>query len=220
MELRDYLVEIASQLTNELTPVLALKGVTSNSELLGQYTEAAIRGLVRRIVQPMRVCTGAVLDHPLPPKLKQVDLIVWAPCPAPALFEMEGFGLVPKSSAFGVLEVKRSNYKGIEKELEEFHALVDSKTIVADYDYAASVRDLSISPGLAVVCLLDRPVSSRLQALLSARKAVAIFDKQGEKPKPRAKDVLTLVNFLYFVTWRYHFRRSSPAFAQLNTDAL
>src|SRR5689334_25424488 len=99
MDLSNYLQAVANQLVNELTPILDVKGVTSNSELLGAYTEAAVRNLVHRIVQPMRVCTGAVLDHPVPRVLRQIDLIIWAPFPVPAIFEIDGFGLVPKSSA-------------------------------------------------------------------------------------------------------------------------
>jgi len=121
MQLQEYLnTVVAEQLVSELKPILAIKGVTSNTDLLGKYTEAAVRSLVHRIVQPMRVSTGAVLDHPMPVPLRQIDIIVWAPFPAPALFDVEGFGLVPKSSAFGVIEVKRSNYSGVEEQFEVF----------------------------------------------------------------------------------------------------
>src|SRR5262245_2674156 len=101
MEVKQYLDTVAAQLVNELNPILEIKAVTKNTDLLGKYTEAALRSLVHRIVQPMRLSTGAVLDYPLPIPLRQLDMIIWAPFPAPALFEVEGFGLVPKSSAFG-----------------------------------------------------------------------------------------------------------------------
>ena len=114
MELQQYLDMFAAQLINELKPILEIKGVTTNADLLGKYTEAAVRSLVHRMVHPMRLSTGAVLDYPIPNKLRQIDLIIWAPFPAPALFDVEGFGLVPKSSAFGVMEIKRSNYRGVE----------------------------------------------------------------------------------------------------------
>jgi hypothetical protein len=104
MELKEYLGMIAEQLVNELRPILNVKGVTSNPDLLGRYAEAAVRNLVRRVVHPMRVSAGAVLDYPVAVLLRQIDLIIWAPFPAPAVFDVEGFGLVPRSSAFGVIE--------------------------------------------------------------------------------------------------------------------
>src|SRR5437867_3277174 len=132
MEIREYLDTVAAQLVNELQPILSIKGVTANTDLLGKYTEASVRSLVHRIVHPMRVSTGAVLDHPLPVPLRQIDIIIWAPFPAPALFDVQGFGLVPKSSAFGVIEVKRSNYSSVDEHLEGFFADVDARKIVAD----------------------------------------------------------------------------------------
>src|SRR4051794_23902193 len=100
MDIGAYLDTVATQLVNELQPILAIKGVAANTELLGNSTEAAIQGLVHRIVHPMRVCTRAVLDPPLPVQLRQIDIIVCAPYPVPALFDGKGFGLVPKSNAF------------------------------------------------------------------------------------------------------------------------
>src|SRR5262245_32821029 len=106
----DFLETLSEQLVNELNPILKVKGVTSSTDLLGKYTEAAVGNLVRRIVHPMRVCTGAVFEDLVPNPLRQIDLIVWAPFPIPAIFEVEDFALVHKDSAFGVIEVKRSNY--------------------------------------------------------------------------------------------------------------
>jgi hypothetical protein len=81
----------------------------------------------------MWVSTGAVIDYPVPPgEWRQIDIIIWAPFPAPATFDVERFGLVPRSSAFGVIEVKRSNYHDVERKLEEFLADVQSHKIVAD----------------------------------------------------------------------------------------
>jgi hypothetical protein len=173
MDLPDYLGAVASQLVSELTPILAIKGVTTNTDLLGKYTEASVRSLVNRIVHPMHVSTGAVLDHPIPVPLRQIDLIVWAPFPAPAIFEVGGFALVPKSSAFGVIEVKRSNYSGVEESLESFLADVQSRKIVAGP--SGPMADYTATPGLGLVSVLETPPSTRLQALIDQRTVVAIF---------------------------------------------
>ncbi len=217
MDLRDYLGTFAAQLVDELKPILAVKGVTSNTDLLGRYTEAAIQSLVNRIVQPMRVCSGAVLDHPVPNTLRQIDLIIWAPLPLPAIFQVEGFGLVPKSSAFGVIEVKRSNYNGVEDKLESFLADVEARKIVAEP--AGPMRDYQFRPGIGIVCIIEGSPSSRLATLIEEDKVVAIFERQGETTKVRPRDVIVLVNFLHAVTWRYRVQSSGPGFPQIGTEA-
>jgi hypothetical protein len=68
----------------------------------------------------MRVSTGTILDYPLASKLPPIALIIWTPFPSPAIFEVGDFALVPKSSAFGLIEVKRSNYPETETAFEAF----------------------------------------------------------------------------------------------------
>jgi hypothetical protein len=218
MEVRKFLGAIATQLVSELTPILDVKGVTTNPVLLGSYTEAAVRNLVHRIVQPMRICTGAVLDLPMPVSLRQIDIIIWAPYPAPAIFEVEGFGLVPKSSAFGVLEVKRSNYRDAVKQLEGFLADVEAKRIVAEP--AGPMEDYRRNAGLGVISVLESAPSSKLQALMDKEKVVAIFETFGDQPRVREKDVLVLVNFLHYITWRYRVHSSRPGYPQIDTTTL
>jgi hypothetical protein len=166
----------------------------------------------------MRICTGAVLDLPIPNPLRQIDIIIWAPYPAPAIFEVEGFGLVPKSSAFGVLEVKRSNYGDAVDKLEGFLADVEAKRIVAEP--AGPMEDYKRSAGLGVISVLETAPSSRLQALIEEEKVVAIFENFGDKPRVRTKDVLVLVNFLHYITWRYRVHSSRPGYPQIDTTSL
>lgn len=221
MELRHYLGTVAAQLVTELTPILEIKGVTSNTDLLGKYTEASIRSLVHRIVQPMRVSTGAVLDYPLPTVLRQIDLIIWAPFPVPAIFEVEGFGLLPKSSAFGVIEVKRSNYPKATAQLESFLADVDSRKVVADYDpWLSPFQDGAKSPGIGIICVLESAPSKQLAKLIAADRVVAVFERVGGKTSVRPRDVFVLVNFLHFVTWRDRASSANSNFPQINLDAL
>ena len=120
LTVEEYLSGIAQQIVHELEPILKVKEVTINSALLGSYTEAAVRRLIQRVVAPMHVSTGAVIDYPMPDQLRQIDVIVCEPFPAPAVFEGGEFALVPRSSAFGIMEIKRSNYSDIDHELEEF----------------------------------------------------------------------------------------------------
>jgi hypothetical protein len=119
MSVEEYLSKvIAPALAKELELITTIKEVTRNSALLGDYAEAALRRLIRRVVPPLRVSHGAIIDYPMPQMLKQLDVILWASFPAPSVFEVDDFGLVPRSSAFGALEIKRSNYSGVDAEFE------------------------------------------------------------------------------------------------------
>jgi hypothetical protein len=211
MSVKEYLSKhIAAQLVQELEPILQIKEVTSNTELLGAYTEAALRRLSRRVVYPLHVSTGAVLDYPMPSPLKQIDLIIWAPFPAPSVFEVDDFALVPRSNAFGAIEIKKSNYSGTDKDLEKF---VDTApALIAAPE--ASVGD-SRSAAMGVICVIDRTPSLRLEKLLEEDKATAIFDKRRSRISVRSKDVLRLINFLHYVSWRYRRRASRTEFPQL-----
>ena len=87
MKPQEYLEFVASQLVEEIRPSAGLTRLTSNSKLLGAYTEAAVRRLVARVVSPLQVSTGSVTDVELSASgedLPDLDTIVWAPCPAPA----------------------------------------------------------------------------------------------------------------------------------------
>jgi hypothetical protein len=210
MSVKDYLSNvIVPALTKELELILTVKEVTRNNDLLGDYAEAALRRLTRRVVDPLRVSKGAVIDYPMPEMLKQIDLIVWAPFPAPSVFEVDNFGLVPRSSAFGAMEIKRSNYSGVDSQLEEF---------------AQSGPDL-IATGetgqprvMGVICVIEGKPSSRLEALFTNGSAVALFDKSSSEVVVRPKDVLRLINFLHRVVRFYHRQATLSPQMELKTD--
>jgi hypothetical protein len=211
MSVKDYMTEvIAPALVKELELILTIKGVTRNTDLLGHYTEAALRRLTRRVVQPLRVSKGAVIDYPLPEKLKQIDLIVWAPFPAPSIFEVDDFGLVPRSSAFGLMEIKRSNYKAAASELENF--MKSGPTLIGSGEGDALLRIIG------VVCVLEKKPSTRLKKLFDAGRVVALFDKTSSKVVLRPKDILRLINFLHRVVRFYHRQATLSPDVELRTD--
>ena len=211
MTVDEYLSGIAQQLVHELEPILKVKEVTSNSTLLGAYAEAAVRRLASRVVAPKRVSTGAVINYPMPRQLRQVDVILWAPFPAPGIFEVADFALVPRSSAFGLMEIKRSNYSDAATKLEAF---------TAEAPHLAAQRHPAVAgderhPGMGVVCVLEGAASGRLNALLTAGKAIAIFQKttgEADEATVRANDVLKLINFLHFVGWRYRMHANQVGY--------
>lgn len=209
-----YLRRIAEQLVHELQPIVTMKDVTRNSDLLGAYAEAAVRNLVNRIVSPMRVSTGAVIDYPEPETLRQIDIIIWMPHPAPAIFEVGSFGLVPRSSAFGVLEVKRSNYSGVEDKFEGFMRDARDRKIVSDCGHGL-IQDAQRVPALNVVTVLEKNPSKRLLHMIDNISGVAIIDNTEDRPVVVEKSVYVLVNFLSFILWRYSALRAQPSFVQI-----
>lgn len=94
--------ELARQIVLELRPNDTINSFTTNTDLIGAYAEASLRQLVIRMVDPLRVCTGAVISPELcanPRSLPQLDLIIWSPSPAPTIYCSGDFGLVPRRSA-------------------------------------------------------------------------------------------------------------------------
>lgn len=192
MTVEEYLSKvIAEPLSHELQLILSLKEVTRNTELLGKHTEALVRNLSRRVVSPLlHVSTGAVIDYPLPDVLRQIDVILWAAHPAPSIYEIGDFGLVPRSSAFGLVEIKRSNYSGVDGELEDF---IDA---APDLVYEAQEVDLQ-GRAMGVISVLEQKPSARLQSLINKKVVVAFFEKGASDVNVRTDDVLRFINFLH-----------------------
>ena len=196
---QDAVYRYAERVADELQPILNIEGVTDNTQLLGAYTEAALRSLIRRTCQTMRVCRGGILDYPQE-AIREEDIIIWAPHPAPAIFDVEGFGLVPRSSAFAVLEVKKSNYSGADVELERFVSRVETPRLAAE---AKHLTAMFPTRALGVVAALESNPSARLTQLIEKKQAVAIFDLRNGAKCAIPRNVVVLVNFLYETAWRY-----------------
>ena len=167
--------------------------------------------LARRVVHPMHVSRGAVLDYPMPTTLRQLDAIIWSPFPAPAVFEASDFALVPRSSAFGTLEIKRSGYAGVAKALKIFLAAVPNIVAAPQPKISGDSR----LAGMGVLGVMEGSASGALAKLLSDENVVAIFSVTKGKASVRTKDVLRLVNFLHFVSWRYRMQAAQAGYPQL-----
>jgi hypothetical protein len=154
----DFLRMLAPHIVAELRPPSELQKFTRNTAVVGAYVEAAVRWLIQRHVFPLRVASGAVIDQentPGDPCLPQIDTIIWAPSPVPAVFQVGDFALIPRSSAFGVLEIKSSAYDPckLDKRLEaDFIQKVTA-------DPLSQGKNQSIDEfvsGLGVICLLKK----------------------------------------------------------------
>jgi hypothetical protein len=214
MTAEDYLSNLfVEPLTHELNLILRLKQVTQNTDLLGSYTEALVRRLSRRVVHPfLHVSTGSVIDYPLADSLRQIDLILWAPHPAPSIFEIDDFGLVPRHSTFGVIEIKRSNYSNVDHLLEEF--ITRGPDLVFPYQERNAQGH-----AMGIISVLDEKPSKLLQSLIKGKKVAAFFEKDSDRVSVRGDDVLNFINFLGRIK-RSYLRTATLGYpSQFNTNS-
>jgi hypothetical protein len=206
---KEFLEKVAEQLASELAGNSAINAFVSNSDVIGAYAEASVRQFVSQVVSPLRVSTGAVIDERLcsdPRKVPQIDTIIWSPSPAPAIFRAGEFGLVPRSSCFGVMEIKRSAYeKGMDRAKSlldralELVAPVCQNSVHAHRLAGGSPQDpLFMHPAIAVICLkkVDQSTTKLEQFIRDGRAVVLLEEQQDGTYVPNAKAVHCLVNFL------------------------
>jgi hypothetical protein len=206
MDSDDFLREVVAELTHELRPNDAIKRFTANPTIIGQYAEESVRKLVRKTIAPLRVSTGAVVDPVTVPddKLPQIDTIVWTPSPAPALFEAGDFGLIPRGSSMGILEIKRSDYRGVSRSLTQRLTPKLVRTLVADPMLGEGGKFERL-PALGVVCIREhtnKDKNSKLDRLVQQGRVVVLFERVGKDLRERPKDVCDLINFLAYLRSR------------------
>ncbi len=201
----EFLRELAKQLSFELVPNESIRNFTTNSEIIGAYAEATVREFVRRMVEPLRVSTGAVIDEKLcsePAKVPQIDTMIWLPAPAPAVFCSGDFGLVPRGSCLGIMEIKRSVYAGVGKKMK---AILDrSGELVADIEMTEKDEkgqevkvDRKMHCGFGVVCLDEHKRSdATLQRLVKDGRAAILLELVDGRLRPNAHDIHSMVNYL------------------------
>lgn len=204
----EFLRALADQLTNELRPSESIHRFTTNPDVFGAYAEASLRSFVLKVVFPLRVCTGAVVSEQLcsePDKVPQIDTIIWSPSPAPAVYTAGDFGLVPRGSVFGIMEIKRSAYAGVGSNLAE--RLDDNRvfSLVSDIGRGQHEAQLlsddrnvyPLFPALGVV-VLRRPkqYDTELDRLCSTGRAVVLFEYRDQELVPNPTAIYRLVNFL------------------------
>lgn len=182
---------LAEELAQGLIANGRLRTFTRNTDLIGAYAEASVRDFVARYVAPLRVSRGGIIyEENCPAKVRQLDTIIWAPCPAPAIFEIRDFALVPRGSAFGYLEIKSSAYSKALRDaadrLQHESELIQPRRMHPERPRA-----------LGVICLRKRNQSLPDFLTLSARNLVVLLQETDDgaiKPEPRA--MCRLVNFL------------------------
>jgi hypothetical protein len=66
-----------------------------------------------------------------------------------------------------------------------------------------------------VIGVIEGKPSKRLKKLLERKSVVGIFQRDRNAVRVREEDIITLVNFLHRVSWRYRVRAAQPGFLQL-----
>lgn len=191
----DYFALVAEQLISDLTRNIAIKRFTTNTDVIGAFAESTVRQFISRFVSPVRASTGAIISPELcsgPKTLPQIDIILWIPNPLPAVFESNDFGLIPRMSCVGFVEVKRSAYSGVGKKLGD---LIERETSLVAPN-ACNENQCNLS--LGVICVRETTVSdSALDELITNGKVVVLMtcDESGTLI-PNPSDIFKLINFL------------------------
>ena len=213
----EFLIALAPNILPELQPPDDLAVFMRNPAIIGAYVESAVRQLIIRYVDPLRVSTGTVIDEANPvgdPKRPQVDTIIWMPSPVPGIFEVGEFAVVPRGSAVAILEVKSSAYKL--KALDERLDADFVRGLTAD---TLSGEKANFVPGLGVISICRAGQSvKRVLSMANADRVVVLFEQVGDRYKPRPRDIFRLVNFLADVRFRARIHQLSAV--GINLDGL
>ncbi len=202
----DFLKLLAAQIVAEIQTAAEIKKFTNNTALIGQYVEASVRQFVRKYLSPIRVSTGGVIDQHQTPggRIPQLDTIAWIPGPVAAVFEVGDFGLVPRSSCLGILEIKSSAYGDAVTELDERTSPAFVDPVTAPLVTTESDIPRKACFGLGVISLLqeDQRSNSKLKELRDQERVTVIYEQDGEKFVPQESDIYRLVNFLTILRFR------------------
>jgi hypothetical protein len=203
LDAKQFLYAVATPLVEELRAIEGIKRFTTNPDVIGSHAEAAVRRLVSHVVHPLRVSTGAVISEELcsqPKEVPQLDTIIWQPSPAPAVFEVGDFGLVPRGSAMAFMEIKRSMYRNVGAKLKKCLKPTLVKKLVADDPpgWAGTTEPLLYPdyPAMGVVCIREASAKdANVDALVEKGHAVVLLDL-NEPVTVNPEAVWRLVNFL------------------------
>lgn len=202
-----FLEQLAPQIVAEIQTAAEIKKFTSNTEIVGQYVEASVRQFIRKYLAPIRVSTGGVIDQEQTPGayIPQLDTIAWIPGPVSAIFEVGDFGLVPRSSCLGIIEVKSSGYSGAIDDLELRTAPEFVKPLTAELRGDTELRDLGDRVfALGVISLLqnDQKGSLKLKELRDQERISVIYEQDGDRFISQQADIYRLINFLAALRYR------------------
>ena len=215
-----FLDELAPQILAELKPPTNLKKFTRNSAIVGDYVEAGVRRLVRRYLVPIRVSKGAVIDQGQEPGSKtipQLDTVAWIPGPVSAVFEIDDFAIVPRSSCLGILEIKSSAYPHAVTSLEERTDPTFAGPLTASIDdtggYEGNLNGYvgsggCFAMGVVSILLKNQAGNPNILKLREDGRIVVLFEEGEEEDTfvPHNQDIYRLIHFLGLLRLRAALR--------------
>ena len=213
-----YMDNVAEQLAQELKPNAAIKKFLKNSAVIGAYSENSVLGFIRKIVHPLRVSTGAVISPELVAaknKIRQIDVIIWQPNPLPSIFTAGDFGLIPRQSVIGILEIKRSAYSNVGKYIQD--VLDEEDELTTSIKLARDGKILYSS--LGVVCVKEENKSDNILDELIQKNRVVVLTELNENGdiSVNSDQVMILVNFLIYLRAK---ARHMDGKVEINIDGL
>ena len=204
----EFLIALAPNLLSDLQSPDELAIFTRNPVIIGACVESAVRQLIIRYVDPLRVSTGTVIDQanaPSDPRRPQIDTMIWTPSPVPGIFEVGEFAVVPRGSSMAILEIKSSAYS-----TTILDRRLDSEFIRGLTADTRAGEKADFVPGLGVISICKAGQSlKKIMRMKNADKVVVLFAQVRERYKPRPRDIFRLVNFLANVRLRARIHQSA-----------
>ncbi|MBN1781363.1 hypothetical protein JW948_09580 [bacterium] len=111
----EYWKDFANAFIHPVTSNGLISKFVSNPAVAGLYMETWIRDLLKTMMPHYRISAGAIIRSSdrisEAGKIPECALIVWDPTELPAIFEKEGFALVPSFSVRALVEVKKNSQR-------------------------------------------------------------------------------------------------------------
>ena len=150
--MKEYFRDYAESLGANLNSVKSISKFTNNSSVIGQYVEKVVINFLQDMVVPINISTGTIIypnadikDSP------QLDIILWDANPLPPIYRIDDFGVIPRNSVVGILEIKRTDYDYGLDHIEKIFK--NQSNYLPEYMQA----NTDIKPGfLGVVCILEK----------------------------------------------------------------
>lgn len=212
---KKYFRALSGELTRNLNSITTIKKFADNSAILGAYCENVIQVWLQAFFKE-NISTGGIISPELykdPKKVAQLDHIIWKPSPLPAIFTVNDFALVPSNSAFGIVEIKSSNYpkavsaiekvllfsKNLKREPKAKLQITNDQGIpLVNNKRARKAKALTIEiqfpVAFGVICILDNPISKKLNQLLENGEVFFLIEKKGNSYKPNSGQIFKLIN--------------------------
>jgi len=199
----DYFDAYGEELARQFTPTATIKRFADNSAVIGAFAEAIVMKFVRNYLAPIHVSTGTVISPEIfkrPGEVPQIDSMLWSPCPLPAIFEADGFALVPQMSCLGILEIKRSAYTDAAKKIN--NVLIQAEKLVRPLD-SSEPEYPGYKSAIGVVCLLENDQDKYLNKMIEAQSVVVLSRRVKDQIEPMSEGIHVLMHYLGGIRARY-----------------